>query len=145
MKVIPNEVFFSWVRDSLAENGSVRFKVKGVSMQPLLRNDRDEVLVLRYDGLGELKRGDIVLFKYGERHVLHRIIKISPNCIVLRGDNAVNREYCRKEDILGVVDKIYRLKGNGTYREGSLRWPFWRVTSLYPRLKYRIYRLIKNS
>ena len=41
MKCIPNDVFFAWVESEIAEGHSVRFRLKGQSMFPLLRNERD--------------------------------------------------------------------------------------------------------
>lgn len=45
MKCIPNDVFFAWVESEIAEGHSVRFRLKGQSMFPLLRNERDEVVL----------------------------------------------------------------------------------------------------
>ncbi len=136
MKLIPNDIFFSCVEESLNEAGTVRFKVKGVSMQPLLRNNRDEVSLVKYKADGSAGKGDIVLFKFNGRHILHRIRKQKDGIYVLRGDNAVNNEYCRDEDIMGVVDGIFRQDRKGTFRlilPGN--WPYWHITSLIPRLR----------
>ena len=63
MKQIPNELFFTWVETEIAEGNSVRFRLKGQSMFPLLRNERDEVVI--YPCVAdELQPMDVVLFRY---------------------------------------------------------------------------------
>ena len=39
MKCIPNDVFFAWVESEIAEGRTVRFRLKGNSMFPLLWNE----------------------------------------------------------------------------------------------------------
>ena len=45
MKQIPNDFFFSWVEKEIAEGRNVRFRLKGNSMFPLLRDGRDVVVL----------------------------------------------------------------------------------------------------
>ena len=49
MKRIANECFFAWVESEIKSGRSVKFRVKGNSMMPLLRNGKDEVVVGPYD------------------------------------------------------------------------------------------------
>ena len=42
---IPNDLFFAWVESELAEGRRVRFRLKGSSMFPLIREGRDEVMI----------------------------------------------------------------------------------------------------
>ena len=93
MKQLPNECFFAWVEEELSRTGSVRFRVKGVSMQPLLRNGRDEVEVRPVDP-ATVRPGDILLFRYRGRHILHRLIRQDGMIYYLRGDNAWSEERC---------------------------------------------------
>ena len=44
MKRIANECFFAWVESEIKSGRSVKFRVKGNSMMPLLRNGKDEVV-----------------------------------------------------------------------------------------------------
>ena len=43
MKKVANDVFFAWVEEGIAQGKTVRFRLKGNSMFPLLRNGKDEV------------------------------------------------------------------------------------------------------
>ena len=74
MKRIANECFFAWVESEIKSGRRVKFRVKGNSMMPLLRNGKDEVVVGPYDK-EELKLFDVILFRQTDRYVLHRIIQ----------------------------------------------------------------------
>ena len=45
MKQIPNQLFFEWVEQEIAEGRSVRIRLVGHSMFTLIRNGKDEVLL----------------------------------------------------------------------------------------------------
>ena len=60
---LPNELFFRQVEAMLAEGQSVQIRMKGHSMRPLLRNNRDRVVVRAYGAGEEPQRGDVVLFR----------------------------------------------------------------------------------
>ena len=110
MKVIPNELFFAQVEDRIAEGKTVRFKVKGVSMMPFLRNGIDEVILAPLNG--PLKIYDIVLFKYKGRHILHRIIDVKDGTYIIQGDGVyLTKEYCTAADVVGIVTHICRPSG----------------------------------
>lgn len=112
MKQIPNEVFFAWVESEIAEGNSVRFRMKGQSMFPLLRNGVDEV-VLYPCTEEELQPMDVVLFRYQDRHVLHRILRREGGWLYLQGDGSyVAKEKCTTADVVGKVQKIIRPSGS---------------------------------
>ena len=70
MKNIPNDMFFAWVESEIAAGRSVRFQLKGISMFPLLRNQKDEVVLVPCRA-EELRVRDVVLFRYKGKHLLH--------------------------------------------------------------------------
>lgn len=70
--VLPNDIFFSHVSESLAEGKTVTFIVKGYSMYPFFRNGKDRVCMAGYDGR-ELRKGEVILFRYRGKYVMHRI------------------------------------------------------------------------
>ena len=70
--VLPNDIFFSHVSESLAEGKTVTFIVKGCSMYPFFRNSKDRVCMAGYDGR-ELRKGEVILFRYRGKYVMHRI------------------------------------------------------------------------
>ena len=74
MKKVANDVFFAWVEEGIAQGKTVRFRLKGNSMFPLLRNGKDEVTLEKCPN-ESLKPMDVVLFRYRGGHVLHRILQ----------------------------------------------------------------------
>lgn len=110
MKTISNDIFFSHVESELKQGRSVRFKVKGNSMFPFLRNGKDEVTVSPFTSIPE--KMDIVLFKYKGKYILHRIIGIKDSIYIIQGDGIyVTKEQCRADDIVGYVSEIH-INGN---------------------------------
>ena len=71
---IDNRIFFEQIEALLGEGREVQITVRGNSMRPLLRNGRD-IAVLKPCQGDECRPGDVVLFRYESRHVLHRIIR----------------------------------------------------------------------
>lgn len=107
MRQWPNDCFFAWVESEINAGRSVRFRMKGGSMLPFLREGRDEVVVFpcRED---ELQPMEAVLFRYRGRHILHRIIRRQAGRLWLQGDGvcAVHEE-CAPSDVVGIVRYVY--------------------------------------
>ena len=93
--------------EELERSGSLVFTNKGVSMMPLLRQDRD-LMVIEKKGPGRCKRYDAVLFKRGAKYVLHRIIRVRERDYYVVGDNCRRGEYVRDDQILGVLTQVVR-------------------------------------
>ena len=87
----------------LEQYGRLTYANKGTSMEPMLKQDRDLFTVVR-KGEARCKAGDVILFRYRDHYVLHRIIKVRDTDYVCLGDNAVNPETGVKDsDILGIL------------------------------------------
>ncbi len=107
MKTFSNDIFFTQVESEIEAGRSVRLKVKGNSMYPLLRNGIDEVTLSPL--CKEPAKMDIILFKYKGKHILHRIINIKDGVYTIQGDGIyASYETCVKEDIIGVVTAIHK-------------------------------------
>lgn len=93
----------------LAENGFLTYRVKGTSMEPMLKQGRDLFTVVP-KGQARCKKYDVVLYRRPpDQYVLHRIIEVRPDSYVILGDNCVAKEYgIRDEDILGVMTSFLR-------------------------------------
>lgn len=110
MKPIPNEIFFAQVESQLKEGKSVLFKVKGHSMHPFLRNEKDSVLLAPANKV--VTKNDVVLFLYNGRHILHRVVAVEGEKYIMQGDGVyASREHCSREEIVGVVTHICRQGG----------------------------------
>lgn len=113
--VVENDILFSNVIELLSRGKQVKIPVKGSSMLPFIVGERDLVLLenVPHDNsdseLPILKVGDIVLFRFNSRFILHRIIEINGNDYIIQGDGVVNaKEKCSLSDIFGRVVTIYR-------------------------------------
>lgn len=88
----------------LAENGSLTYTFKGVSMKPMLTQGRD-LFTVAAKGPQRCKKYDVVLYRRPpNQYVLHRIIQVRQEDYVILGDNCIGKEYgIRDEDIIGVL------------------------------------------
>lgn len=95
------------IEDILREEGLFVSTTVGVSMFPMLRNRKDTIIVMPYEG--RLKKYDVALYKRGCDYILHRIIEVRPDSYVICGDNCIQKEYGITDDqILGVLTGVYR-------------------------------------
>jgi signal peptidase I len=123
MKTLANEIFFAKVETEISAGRSVRFKVKGHSMYPLLRDGKDEVTISPLTCDPSVY--DIVLFRYRGKHILHRIISIEGDTYTIQGDGIyLSCEYCTREEIIGVVTHIHK-NGKVTIGTTSKRSKFY--------------------
>ena len=103
------QIIKSSIREELEENGRIIYSNVGDSMEPLIRQGRDLLVIERPDG--RLKRVDIPLYQRegSRRYVLHRILKVREQDYVICGDNRWNREYgITDRQIVGVLTSIIR-------------------------------------
>ena len=99
------------IREALDIGGVISISPKGQSMLPFVR-DTDTVVIKK--PTEKLKKYDCVLFfKTDEIYVLHRLIKINGDTCITLGDNNKKADPpVKTQDIVGVLDGIYR---NGKY------------------------------
>ena len=81
------------ILDLFAEGKKVIISATGNSMAPLIRNDRDSIVLAAYKG-EKLGVGDMVFYKRKNgRYVLHRIIDIAlDERFITLGDNQIKME-----------------------------------------------------
>ena len=109
----------------LKRDGKFVYKGKGVSMRPMLKRADDLAII----EVPEKKPGpmDVVLYRRGDKYVLHRVIKVRGDKYLIRGDNTFSLEPVRESDIIGVLTgfthngKRYSVEDR-TYRFYSRVW-----------------------
>ena len=105
---------------------TVEFTPQGVSMRPFIEGGRDSVLLRLCK---RPKVGYIVLARINETYVLHRIVKITDENIILRGDgNLKGEEVCTFDDILG---QVVRVKGKAGVHKRLTKGRLWRYTPTF--------------
>ena len=96
------------ILEQIDRGGRVNFTPAGNSMSPMLRDKSDTVVMTK--PTFPLKKYDLVLYvRENGNYVLHRVVDITDDGYVLRGDNQVQNEYGIKEDnILAIVEEFVR-------------------------------------
>ncbi len=103
----------------------------GVSMLPMLKQHRDTVVIKKL--LEKPKVNDVIFYKRDNgKYILHRIIKVTKDGYIIRGDNCYKNEYdITDKHILGVLTEFYKkekhidCKTNKSYKFYVV---FWRAT-----------------
>ena len=128
-----NNCFFSLIETKIAEGKSVKFRVKGNSMYPFLR-DGNDLVILEKCSTDSLKPMDVILFRYRGIYILHRIIKREGMRLLIQGDGVISAiEQCTVDDVIGKVVKVRRSSGK-TISVDSWRWillsRLWRCSEI---------------
>lgn len=95
------------IRDQLAAGQNVRFKPRGISMLPMLRQGVDSVVLSPLPD--KLRKYDIPLYQRDDGNfVLHRIVKTGKTYTCI-GDNQFELEHgVRYDQMIAVVSAFYR-------------------------------------
>ena len=108
---IPMEQWCALAREGAAP--PVTICLEGDSMRPLIRREKDPVTIVPLRR--ELMKGDVVLFRLGERYVVHRVWQLKEGLVRTFGDNCWNPEpWFPEEQVLGQVVRYVR--GGRTHR-----------------------------
>ncbi len=94
-------------REALDTLGTYTSLTKGVSMWPLLYNQRDTIIVVK--NTDRLKKYDIALFerKNGQL-VMHRVTEVHDGYYYIVGDNCISGEKVSDDMVLGVLEGFWR-------------------------------------
>lgn len=137
------------IKEQLSLGNSVRFFPRGTSMLPMLRQNRDSVLLSPIPD--QLKKYDLVLYqRKNGKYVLHRIVDAGDTYVCL-GDNQYDLERgLHRQQMIGIVTKFYRDEkvhsvDEFLYRIYVVVWFYLRrVKRLGRRCIRRIKRMIKH-
>lgn len=133
----------STFEDLLARDGRLVYKTRGMSMEPMLRQNRDIVVI--NVPFSRLRKYDVALYRCGNRYVLHRVIKVGENEYLIRGDNTYVLETVPDSAVIGVLTAFRRKGKQHKVTEKGYRLYARVWNALYPlRLcRFRIIRLMK--
>ncbi len=97
------------IEQYIKENGEFIAIPVGTSMYPMLRNRRDSVYLVRYDGQG-LEKYDLPVYKrMNGQQVMHRCLGKDENGYIMCGDNQWTLEHgIKDEQIIAVAKGFYR-------------------------------------
>jgi len=101
------KAFETTITDVLGRGVPVRFHATGQSMLPAIRSG--EHMHVSPLGGAPLRIGDVVLARSGGRLLAHRIVRMSAQSVITRGDNAHRTDPSLSPgDILGRVTHVER-------------------------------------
>ncbi len=101
------------IEKAIAEKGIYACKTVGNSMNPMLVEGRDTVLIKKAEF--PLKKYDIPVYRRLDHYTMHRIIKVTKKGYVINGDNRPDLERdITDKDIVGVLAAFYN---DGEYIE----------------------------
>ena len=95
------------------EHGTAILPVRGISMHPMLRNGRDQVILEK--PVFPLKGHPILLYQRNDGdYILHRLVRRTKTCFLCCGDNQWQTEPVRTEQVVATVTGFIR-KGKTYY------------------------------
>ena len=119
------------MEELLARDGKLVYRTRGVSMEPMLRQDRD--LVVIQVPASRLHKYDVALYRRGKAYVLHRVIGVEADHYRIRGDNTYSVELVPDSAVIGVLSSFQRKGKTHSVTERGYR--------LYARVWHRLYPL----
>ena len=132
----PNDVnsFFAVdLMNRLSEGLPVDVNFGGDSMLPLIHGDSDTVQLTPVTS--QLRCGDIYLFRYKGRLVIHRLLRIHGDDLLFRGDNNFACEYASVSDVLARLTAVIHADGSIETTDTST----WRRRSCYVVIRRNVY------
>lgn len=124
------------IEEIIARDGAFVSTISGYSMSPMLKDRRDTVVISRI--AGEIKKYDVILYRAGEKYVLHRVIKVKADHYVTCGDNCTLRERVPKDSVIGILSEVWRGEEKlDLASKAYLRYSRRQVAAFYPRKTYR--------
>ncbi len=95
------------IEEVLDSDGEVKIKASGNSMEPVIKNGKDIVVIRKLKR--DIRKGDIILFKRDNNSlVLHRVTRLNGDDLTLRGDSQWTSELVNKSRVVGILDCIER-------------------------------------
>ncbi len=95
------------IEDVLQDNGIYVGPTVGVSMLPMLKTGRDTVVIEQKQN--RLSPLDVALYKRGDgAYVLHRVLSVTEDGYIIRGDNCYADEIVPEYAVLGVLREFYQ-------------------------------------
>ncbi len=114
--VVPNAVVFEEALAQIVDGREVTLPFSGISMMPTLRQG-DKIVLSPL--ARPVRRYDVVLYRSGDRYVLHRILAVRRNCLIIRGDACRCKEQLSLQAPVAVLSKIVHADGKVEYCEGA--------------------------
>jgi len=114
----------------LARDGRLVYKTRGISMKPMLHENRDLVIICVPEG--RLRPYDVALYRRGSAYVLHRVIHVRERDYLIRGDNTYHMESVPDSAVIGVLTGFKRKGKEYSVQDPVYRWYVRIWCAIYP-------------
>lgn len=95
------------IEDQLRKDGYVLELSVGTSMQPIIRQRTEQLLIKALNM--PPKKKDVVLFRRNcGKYVLHRIVRVKQGYYMIRGDNCYENEIVLPDQLVGKLKGFYK-------------------------------------
>lgn len=112
--IIPNDAdgfIIEELQERLGSGVSVSISFGGDSMLPMIDGNGDVIELSHVAEDEALRRGEVYLFKYRGRCVVHRLIHFNGDNLIFRGDNCYTTETVFRSDVLARLTAVIHPQG----------------------------------
>lgn len=139
------------IEDIIEKDGVYPSVTSGKSMRPLFKTHRDMVILEKC--VERPSKYDVVLYRIGEKYILHRIIGIDEEkqLFIIRGDNTFKKEYVPFSKIIARLASFKRKGKSGSVNDKSFKiysrvwnfiYPIRYVVNFFKRIAAKMYRAV---
>jgi hypothetical protein len=107
---LPHEVLVDLMKDVFARGGQFKFRAKGASMWPFIR-DGDVLTLVPWEGCNRAIGRVVAWFNpQTQKLIVHRILAVNGNFYLIKGDNSVTQTdgWISREQIISAVARVER-------------------------------------
>ena len=95
------------IKEILDTYGKYTGLTKGTSMEPLIQEQQDNIIVVK--NKGRLKKYEVAVYVTPQgKYIMHRVVKVCDDHYVIVGDNLLKKEYVTDDMICGVLVGFYK-------------------------------------
>lgn len=124
---MPNEIVFEVLEERIARGEATVIPFAGRSMEPTLPDGKVKIRLVPIAEGYMPRRGEVVLFRIGGRHVLHRVVRHEGTRYTMRGDACATSEEVERADMVALLDRVVYANG----RSVGCRTMRWRLRSAW--------------
>ena len=139
------------IEDIIEKDGVYPSVTVGRSMRPLFKTHRERVILEKC--AERPRKYDVVLYRIGEKYILHRIIGIDEEkkVFIIRGDNTFRKEYIPFSKIIARLTSFKRKGKHGSVNDRSFKvysrvwnfiYPVRFVFNLFRRAAAKVYHAL---
>lgn len=141
---IPNKVYFEEICRHIQQKRGVKVRIKGRSMEPFLKDGKDFVVFNALPDGHRFRKGELLLFIYGDRYIVHRIHRIKGHTLYMKGDHQNHWEIIHTDDVRAWGSCVEFANGRRVHSL-SLLWKMLYLRSRINRLRKNIHHFIKRG